>query len=182
MIDRSIFLEALEICSPEQRVAFLNEACGDDSKLRKRVEILLSAYEDAGSFLEKSPEELAATVGAEADIADEEDGEWSLEFLGPCDKPNRIGTLGPYEVIDVVGRGGMGIVLRAADPKLNRVVAIKVMAPELAANAMAVRRFLREAQAAAAVSHDHIVTIYAIDEENRPPFIALEFVDGPSLQ
>ena len=72
MVDRSIsiFLEALEKNSPEQRVAFLNEACGNDSELRKRVEILLSAHEDAGSFLEKPPEELAATAGADAHIAD----------------------------------------------------------------------------------------------------------------
>jgi hypothetical protein len=65
---------------------------------------------------------------------------------------------------------------------LNRVVAIKVMAPELAANPMAVKRFLREAQAAAAVSHDHVVTIHAIHEDNRPPLIVMEFIDGLSLQ
>ena len=72
--------------------------------------------------------------------------------------------------------------LRAFDPKLNRVVAIKVMALELAANTMAVKRFLREARAAAAVSHDHVVTIHAIHDSHWPPFIVMEFVDGPSLQ
>jgi serine/threonine protein kinase len=93
-----------------------------------------------------------------------------------------VGTLAQYEVVEVVGRGGMGIVLRAFDTKLNRVVAIKAMALELAANPMAVKRFLREARAAAAISHDHVVTIHAIDEDNRPPFIVMEFVDGQSLQ
>src|SRR5690606_5945224 len=78
--------------------------------------------------------------------------------------PGLLGMLGPYEVYEMLGRGGMGIVFRARDPKLNRVVAIKVLAPELAANPNARRRFLREAQAAAAISHPHVVTIHAVDE------------------
>ena len=69
-----------------------------------------------------------------------------------------------YKILEELGRGGMGIVCRARDPKLNRVVAIKVLAPELAANPNARRRFLREAQAAAAISHPHVVTIHAVDE------------------
>ena len=85
-------------------------------------------------------------------------------------------------MVGVVGRGAFGIVLRAYDTKLNRIVAVKVMAPELATKPVAVKRFLREAQAAAAVRHDHVVTIHAIDETNVPPFIVMEFVEGQSLK
>jgi serine/threonine protein kinase/WD40 repeat protein len=179
----SIFDRAIEIDSPELRRAYLDGACGSDRELRARVEALLRANKDAGSFLEKPPEGLAATIAAgKVDTVDEGLGEVSLDFLGRSQKANCLGTLGQYEVVEVVGRGGMGVVLRAYDTKLNRVVAIKAMAPELAANPMATKRFLREARAAAAVSHDHVVTIHAIEEENRPPFIAMEFVDGQSLQ
>lgn len=179
----SIFDHAVEIDLPEQRQAYLDEACGKDEPLRRRIEALLRADRDAGSFLEKPPEGLAATiVGGPDDTVDETFGIDSLSFLESSDKPGCLGTLAQYEVVDVVGRGGMGLVLRAYDTKLNRVVAIKVMAPELAANPMAVKRFLREARAAAAVSHDHVVTIHAIEENSRPPFIVMEFIDGQSLQ
>jgi len=113
---------------------------------------------------------------------DETGGDLSLDSLTSSDKPGCLGVLGQYEVIEVVGRGGRGLVFRAHDTKLDRIVAIKVMAPELAANPMAVKRFLREARAAAAVSHDHVVTIHAIEEANRPPCIVMEFIDGPSVQ
>ncbi|MCH5377106.1 MAG: serine/threonine protein kinase, partial [Planctomycetes bacterium] len=178
----SIFGVVLPL-SEEQRRAYLDEACGDDSALRERVEGLLRASDAAGSFFDKPPAEFIPTIATgDLDTVDKAGGEISLEFLQPSEKPGCVGILGPYHVIEVVGRGGMGLVLRAHDTKLERIVAIKVMAPELAANPMAVKRFLREARAAAAVSHDHVVTIHAIEENNRPPFIVMEFVDGQSLQ
>src|SRR5574339_574395 len=76
----------------------------------------------------------------------------------------------------------MGIVLRAFDERLHRIVAIKVMAAELATSAAARKRFIREAQAAAAVSHDHLVTIHAVEEANGRPFIAMHYVAGMSLE
>ncbi|MCH7725400.1 MAG: serine/threonine protein kinase, partial [Planctomycetes bacterium] len=106
----------------------------------------------------------------------------SLAFLEPCDHPNRIGKIGCYEVIDLVGRGGMGIVFRAVDSSLNREIAIKVLSPALNANSTARQRFLREAQTAASVRHEHIVTIFAVDDTSRPPLIAMELVEGQSLQ
>lgn len=175
MDERTIFLEALEQHDPADRAAFLDEHCGDDTELRQRVEGLLRAHTDAGSFLEKTPEEI------DADSTLPTDDTW-MSLLKPGDDPDRLGELAGYDVIELIGRGGMGIVLRAHDPKLNRIVAIKLLAPELAANVMAVRRFLREAQAAAAVSHDHVVTIHAIDEEATPPVIVMEYIDGQSLQ
>ena len=119
-----------------------------------------------------------STIGNPASSEDE----LSLTFLTPSDNPDRLGTLGAYEITDVVGRGGMGVVLKGHDPRLNRVVAIKVLAPELASNATARKRFRREGQAAAAVSHDHVLTIHAVDESNEVPHLVMEYVDGKSLQ
>ena len=179
MDDESLFAQALAIESESERQAFLEEACGGNAELRAEVEALLRANDDAGSFLNHPPVNLEgepdATIGAES-------GEIPLTFLEPCEKPDRIGTLGTYEIIDVVGRGGMGIVLRALDTKLNRTVAVKVLTPELAAKPMAVRRFLSEAQKAAAVVHEHVVTIHAVDDAHRPPFLVMEFVEGQTLQ
>src|SRR5262249_21141076 len=92
------------------------------------------------------------------------------------------GRLGHYDVLEVVGRGGMGVVLRAFDEKLHRVAAIKVMAAQLATSATARRRFGREAQAQAAVSHDHVVAIHAVEEADGLPYLVMQYVAGASLQ
>jgi eukaryotic-like serine/threonine-protein kinase len=90
--------------------------------------------------------------------------------------------LGHYEVLEEVGRGGFGIVLKAFDPSLNRLVAIKVLAPHLATSVAARRRFAREGRAAAAVSHEHIVAVHAVDEADGLPYLVMEYVPGISLQ
>lgn len=105
-----------------------------------------------------------------------------LDFLDPADRPALLGRLGQYEVIEEIGRGGMGVVLKALDPKLHRVVAIKVLAPQLAVSGSARKRFTREARAAAAVAHDHVVTIHAVDEFKSLPYLVMQFVPGSSLQ
>jgi hypothetical protein len=110
------------------------------------------------------------------------DDEFSLDFLSPSDRPECLGRLGPYEVSESVGRGGMGVVLKALDPSLNRVVAIKVMTPQLATSGAARRRFAREARAAAAVSHEHVVTIHGVDTAGQLPYLVMQYVPGPSLQ
>jgi serine/threonine-protein kinase len=104
-----------------------------------------------------------------------------LSFLSPSATPGYIGRLGPYNVIELVGQGGMGIVLKAHDPSLDRIVAIKVLSPAWAAHPEARRRFVREARAAAAVSHEHVVTIHAVDEANNLPYLVMQFVGGRSL-
>jgi hypothetical protein len=179
MNERSIFIEALDREDSVERRAYLDGACSGDEALRERIEKLLRSYDSAKTFLENPPEALIATIaGGERELS----GNIALDFLEQSDKPGCLGTLAQYEVVDVVGRGGMGIVLRAYDTKLNRVVAIKAIAPELAMNATSVKRFLREAQAAAAVSHDHVITIHGIHDEAHLPFIVMEFTEGPSLQ
>jgi hypothetical protein len=109
-------------------------------------------------------------------------GDLPLGFLSPPDGPGQLGRLERYEVLEEVGRGGMGVVLKAFDPSLHRVVAIKVLAPQLATSGVARKRFLREAKAAAAVTHDHIVTIHAVDEANGLPYLVMQYVAGQSLQ
>src|SRR5437773_1011756 len=80
---------------------------------------------------------------------------------------------------EVVGRGGMGVVLKAFDEKLHRVVAIKVLAPQLAASATARKRFLREAHAAAAVAHEHVIAIHEVEDQAAPvPYLVMQFIAG----
>ena len=96
------------------------------------------------------------------------------DFLAPPQADDELGRLGKYRILKILGHGGMGVVFQAEDPRLKRSVAIKAMLPALAASASAGQRFLREAQAMAAVKHDHIVTIYQVDEERGVPFLAME--------
>jgi hypothetical protein len=105
----------------------------------------------------------------------------TFAFLTPCELPGYRGRLGQYNVIEIVGRGGMGVVLKAHDPSLDRIVAIKVLSPVLAASPAARKRFVREARAAAAVSHPHVVTIHAVDEANGLPYLVMQFIGGRSL-
>jgi serine/threonine protein kinase len=106
----------------------------------------------------------------------------SLDFLAPSDWPDSLGRLGTYEVKGVLGRGGMGVVLKAFDPALNRNVAIKVLSASFASCGAARQRFLREARAAAAVVHEHVVAVYAVVESSGLPFLVMEYVPGKSLQ
>ena len=105
-----------------------------------------------------------------------------LDSLAPSDDPNRLGRLGGYEVSGVVGVGGMGVVLKAVDSALDRVVAIKVMAPHLVNNGTARRRFSREAKAAAAVLHPNVVPIHCVSSDESIPYLVMAYIRGGSLQ
>ncbi|HJT31565.1 MAG TPA: serine/threonine-protein kinase [Pirellulales bacterium] len=105
-----------------------------------------------------------------------------LGFLAPSDDGAFIGRLGGYQVSDVIGSGGFGVVLKAFDAALNRFVAVKVLAPHLAASGAARRRFAREAQAAAAVVHEHVVAIHAVAENDGLPYLVMPYIAGCSLQ
>lgn len=89
--------------------------------------------------------------------------------------------IGPYEVVNHAGEGGMGVVYQARDTRLNRMVAIKVLPPSREAHEVQRQRFLREAQAASALNHPNIVTIYDIGEADGADYIAMEFVEGKTL-
>ncbi len=105
-----------------------------------------------------------------------------LAALAPTDDPEMLGRVGDYEIIGVVGVGGMGAVLKGFDKSLRRVVAIKVMAPHLAHSGSARTRFQREARAAAAITHDNVIDIYAVSEAAGLPYLVMPYARGPSLQ
>jgi serine/threonine protein kinase/WD40 repeat protein len=105
-----------------------------------------------------------------------------LKLLAPTDDDRMLGRLGTYEVVGVIGSGGMGVVLKAFDPALNRYVAIKVLAPHLGSSGAARKRFSREAQAAAAVVHDNVMEIYGVADVEGLPYLVMPYVRGPSLQ
>ena len=134
--------------------------------------------EDApgGPALDQAVEELASVGGAglttDTRPADED---VPLDFLDPPAEAGHLGRLEQFGVLEVIGRGGMGIVLKAFDESLRRIVALKVMSPRLATSATARQRFVREVQAAAAVRDEHVVGIYAVGEAKGLPYLAMEY-------
>ncbi len=105
-----------------------------------------------------------------------------LDFLAPAQLPDEIGRLGSYRILKVLGSGGMGTVLLAEDTKLRRQVALKVLKKSQSALPGNRERFVREAQATAAIEHDHIVPIYQVDEDRDVPFLAMKLLVGESLE
>ena len=107
-------------------------------------------------------------------------GELGHGHLRPAQRPDELGRLGPYRVLKVLGKGGMGMVYQAEDPRLKRQIALKIILPHLADDA-ARRRFKREAQAQAALDHDHVITIHEVEEDNGVPYIAMPLLKGELL-
>lgn len=108
--------------------------------------------------------------------------EFTLDFLEPSDNPAMIGRLSDYEILELIGRGGMGVVLKGYQRELNRYVAVKVMAPHYASSGAARKRFAREAMAAAAVVHPHVVAIHSVDAKAKLPYLVMPYVAAKSLQ
>ena len=180
MSEETIFLAALDKCDAAERSAYLDEACAGDPALRQRVEALLRSHDEAGPFLERPA---LARVGETQTAPGGPAGEdLPLDFLAPSERPGALGRLGHYDVLAVVGRGGRGVVLKAFDEALQRVVAVKVMAPQLAVAASARKRFIREAQAAAAVRDEHVIDIHAVCDNAPVPYLVMEYIDGQSLE
>src|SRR5262245_47346448 len=175
MREREIFLAALDK-DPAERATFLDEACAGDTALRRGVETLLVLHAGPHKFLEvPATEQLAAAAGQATAASD-------LSFLAPSEEPGSLGRLDHYEVLEAVGKGGTGVVLRARDTKLLRVVALKGLAAPLAASGTARRRFAREARAAAAVRDEHVIDIYAVRDDAPVPYLVMEYIDGCNLE
>ncbi len=164
--------------------------------LRRQLDCLLSAHAQAGAFLERPIMESSKLVGmaartepgsgAEAidceELSASPDSSIVLDFVSPPRRPDSLGRLGHYEVLEVVGHGGMGIVMRAFDEKLHRVVAIKALVPALATSASARERFVREARATAAVNHDNVIAIHAVEDAEAVPYLVMQFIHGCTLE
>jgi eukaryotic-like serine/threonine-protein kinase len=176
--DLSRHLQSCPHCQAELEQLAGSQACWDELKT-------LSSSDELGT-IEDNPNNAAThTHPPSRSVPEGEEAmedEPALDFLSPAGKPGMLGRLGGYEIEKVIGHGGMGVVLKAHDPALNRCVAIKVMAGHLVASAAARKRFAHEAQAAAAVVHDHVVPIYAVDTSGRMPFLVMPYVTGRSLQ
>lgn len=132
--------------------------------------------------VDDNPSKFSFRTGQDSGDLDLED-KVDLSFLKPSPVPGKIGRLGDFEIVRVIGKGGMGIVLHAFDPHLQRDVAIKILDPHLATNNTARQRFCREARSAAAVTHDNLVTIYQVDEDQKSglPYLVMQLVSGESL-
>src|SRR6516164_2948548 len=148
----------------EQRPAFLSAIGETDSELRREVEALLASHDAAGAdFLKTRAPNLLAAVSAE-----------SNPMVGQ--------TLGPYEIRELIGAGGMGEVYRAHDPRLGRDVAIKVLPLLLAADSDRQRRFEQEARAAAALNHPNILAIHDLGCSGSTHYVVTELLEGETLR
>ena len=148
----------------EERAAFLHEACGGDEALRREVESLLAQGRSAEGFLSGAALDVAAKV-----MRDEP-------------RTLMIGTqFGGYQILSLLGTGGMGEVYRARDTKLGRDVAIKVLPAFFANDPDRLARFAREARLLAALNHPHIATIHGLEEADGVRALVMELVEGPTL-
>ena len=153
------------------RAAFLDEACAGDEALRRELESLLGAHEETDGFFEAPPADLAA--------------DWlsgrSASLVG--------GRLSHYQILSVLGKGGMGEVYLARDERLERQVALKLLPARFTADGKRVRRFIREAKAASALNHPNIITIHEIGQTSTETgeagglhFIVTEYIAGETLR
>ena len=108
--------------------------------------------------------------------------DFAVDFLEPSQEPELLGRLGEYEIVEIIGRGGMGIVLKGFQKELHRHVAVKVLSPHLATSGAARKRFAREAQATAAVVHPHVMAIHSVHAAAKLPYLVMPFVPCQSLQ
>src|SRR5215471_4594842 len=163
-----LYHSASDLPKPE-RISFLQRTCGEDQTLRLEIESLLRHGDTPQSFLDTA----AIAIVAKAIAADEYDS--------PA--PALDGkTISHYGILKALGRGAMGTVYEAEDLKLRRRVALKLLPNFLARDLQSLRRFEQEAQAASALNHPNICTVYEVDEDQGVNFIAIELVEGETLK
>ena len=144
------------------RAALLAETCTGDPELQREALSLIAAHDEAGDFLEAPALETDAQLLLEADEPDRE--------------------IGPYKIVDRLGRGGMGEVFLAQDRRLGRMVALKTLPSYFVSDDERLRRFQNEARAASALNHPNILTIYEVGQSDGTHFIAAEYIEGETLR
>jgi eukaryotic-like serine/threonine-protein kinase len=162
---KAVFSKALEYPQP-QREEFVEQACAGDANLRAEVESLLKSYDEAQSFMETPAIEAAA------------------ESLVGTPRHFEVGQrVKHYEIIELIGEGGMGEVYLARDTTLGRRIALKMLPEYVRGDADRLRRFKQEARAASTLSHPNVCVIHEVGEtEEGYPFITMEYIDGITLR
>jgi hypothetical protein len=167
---------------PANRAAFLQENCGGDEVLRREVQEMLALADQHASFMERPALEIA--LDREGMTTDQLCDAFEAAVAG---KPGGAGAefrlapgarLGPYEVIQPAGAGGMGEVYRARDTRLGRVVALKVLAARLMERAGIRRRFEAEAQTISSLNHPNICTLYDVGRQDDLDYLVMEYLGG----
>ena len=161
---KEIFQASLER-APDERSDFLSHACGGDDALRKEVESLIASHERSGEFIDSPAYEAGAKLIVDDNAA-----------------LNSGQTIGSYEIISFISRGGMGEVYLAQDRRLSRKVALKILPESFTKDIDRLGRFEQEARAASALNHPNIITIYEILKASSTHVIATEFVEGETLR
>jgi eukaryotic-like serine/threonine-protein kinase len=158
-----LFHTVLEV-EPSRRAALMDRLCAGDQSLRTDLQALVDSHERAEEFIAAPAFELAAS-----------------KLSAPAPRVQVGARLGHYEILSMLGAGGMGEVYLALDTRLGRKAALKVLPPHISTNQDLMNRFVREAQLASRLNHPNIATIYDIAEADGIRFIAMEYIEGATL-